>query len=108
MPQVVEQQGAGEDRPRASFGPFLAAGYDALKAVRASNTVLGVGLSPRGDDTPGPAGKNGFGGAAPVGPSASSRSTFALSGVVTKSTLLIRTARRSAAASATSRTARRR
>lgn len=36
----------------SSFGPFLAAGYDALKTVDPSLTVLGVGLSPRGNDRP--------------------------------------------------------
>jgi hypothetical protein len=34
------------------FGPFLAAGYDALKRVDNSLTVVGVGLSPRGNDRP--------------------------------------------------------
>lgn len=34
------------------FGPFLAAGYDALKAVDPTITVVGVGLSPRGNDRP--------------------------------------------------------
>ena len=38
-------------RPRA-FGPFLAAGYDALKGVDPTLTVVGVGLSPRGNDRP--------------------------------------------------------
>ncbi len=36
----------------ASFGPFLAAGYDSLKAVGEDITVVGVGLSPRGNDRP--------------------------------------------------------
>jgi hypothetical protein len=35
-----------------TFGPFLAAGYDALKQVDPSLTVVGVGLSPRGNDSP--------------------------------------------------------
>ena len=35
-----------------SFGPFLAAGYDALKDVDQTLTVVGVGLSPRGNDRP--------------------------------------------------------
>jgi hypothetical protein len=35
-----------------SFGPFLAAGYDALKGVDPRLTVVGVGLSPRGNDRP--------------------------------------------------------
>ena len=34
------------------FGPFLAAGYDALKAVDPAIRVIGVGLSPRGNDRP--------------------------------------------------------
>jgi hypothetical protein len=49
--------GAGQILSGASFGPFLAAGYDALKAASPGSTVLGVGLSPRGDDNPGSAGK---------------------------------------------------
>jgi len=36
----------------AAFGPFLAAGYDALNAVDPTLTVVGVGLSPRGNDRP--------------------------------------------------------
>ena len=36
----------------SSFGPFLAAGYDALKEVDPTLTVVGVGLSPRGNDRP--------------------------------------------------------
>jgi hypothetical protein len=36
----------------AAFGPFLAAGYDSLKAVDPGLTVVGVGLSPRGNDRP--------------------------------------------------------
>jgi hypothetical protein len=35
-----------------AFGPFLAAGYDALKSVDPDLTVVGVGLSPRGNDRP--------------------------------------------------------
>jgi hypothetical protein len=42
----------------AQFGRFLAAGYDALKAVSPDITVLGVGSSPRGDRAPGWAGKS--------------------------------------------------
>ena len=42
----------------ASFGPFLAAGYDALKARSSGITVLGVGSSPRGDRAPQAAGKS--------------------------------------------------
>ncbi|HWL32084.1 MAG TPA: hypothetical protein VNP89_00645 [Gaiellaceae bacterium] len=48
----------GAIRSGASFGPFLAAGYDALKAVSREITVLGVGLSPRGNRAPGRAGKS--------------------------------------------------
>ena len=36
----------------AAFGPFLAAGYDSLKAVDPALNVVGVGLSPRGNDRP--------------------------------------------------------
>ena len=39
-------------RSAARFGPFLAAGYDALKGVDPTLTVVGVGLSPRGNDRP--------------------------------------------------------
>ena len=49
--------GAGQVLSGASFGPFLAAGYDALKAVSPASTVLGVGLSPRGSRNPAAAGK---------------------------------------------------
>jgi hypothetical protein len=42
----------------AGFGPFLAAGYDALKAKSSGITVLGVGSSPRGERAPQPAGKS--------------------------------------------------
>jgi hypothetical protein len=42
----------------ATFGRFLAAGYDALKAVSPDITVLGVGSSPRGDRAPASAGKS--------------------------------------------------
>ncbi len=49
--------GKGAIRSGASFGPYLAAGYDALKAVSPEITVLGVGASPRGDRAPGRAGK---------------------------------------------------
>jgi hypothetical protein len=40
----------GKVRSAARFGAFLAAGYDALKAVDPELTVVGVGLSPRGND----------------------------------------------------------
>jgi hypothetical protein len=35
-----------------AFGPYLAAGYDALKAVDPAVVVVGIGLSPRGNDRP--------------------------------------------------------
>jgi hypothetical protein len=35
-----------------NFGPYLAAAYDTLKAVDPDITVVGVGLSPRGNDRP--------------------------------------------------------
>ena len=41
-----------KQRSARAFGPFLAAGYDALKAVDSDVTVVGVGLSPRGNDRP--------------------------------------------------------
>ncbi|HET9213901.1 MAG TPA: hypothetical protein VFN93_04040, partial [Gaiellaceae bacterium] len=41
-----------KQRSAAAFGPYLAAGYDALKAVDLTLTVVGVGLSPRGNDRP--------------------------------------------------------
>jgi hypothetical protein len=42
------------DRPvaAASYEPLLAASYDALKAVDPTINVIGVGLSPRGNDNP--------------------------------------------------------
>ncbi len=43
---------AGKQASAAAFGPFLAAGYDGVKSVDASIEVLGVGLSPRGNDRP--------------------------------------------------------
>lgn len=43
----------GVQRSAARFGQFLAAGYDALKAVDPTLTVVGIGLSPRGNDRPG-------------------------------------------------------
>ena len=50
--------GTGTVLSAASFGPFLAAGYDALKAKSSGITVLGVGSSPRGDRAPQAAGKS--------------------------------------------------
>ena len=46
------QFSAAKQRSARTFGPFLAAGYDALKAVDPTLTVVGVGLSPRGNDRP--------------------------------------------------------
>ncbi len=48
--------GRGTILSGAAFGPFLAAGYDTLKARGA--TVLGVGSSPRGEKAPPAAGKS--------------------------------------------------
>ncbi len=46
-------QFAGQANASASaFGPYLAAAYDALKAADPNITVVGVGLSPRGNDRP--------------------------------------------------------
>jgi hypothetical protein len=42
--------GANLSAPR--FGPYLAAAYDTLKAVDPDISVVGVGLSPRGNDRP--------------------------------------------------------
>jgi hypothetical protein len=42
----------GANASAARAGAFLAAGYDALKAVDASIVVIGLGLSPRGNDAP--------------------------------------------------------
>jgi hypothetical protein len=42
--------GAIASAPR--FGPYLAAAYDTLKAVDPDISVVGVGLSPRGNDRP--------------------------------------------------------
>ena len=49
--------GTGKVLSGASFGPFLAAGYDALKSKSSGISVLGVGSSPRGDKAPQAAGK---------------------------------------------------
>jgi hypothetical protein len=43
---------AGAQVSAAAFGPVLAATYDALKEVNPDITVVGVGLSPRGNDRP--------------------------------------------------------
>jgi hypothetical protein len=42
----------GTNASGAGFGPYLAAAYDALKALDRGITVVGVGLSPRGNDRP--------------------------------------------------------
>ena len=43
---------AGQNQSAAICGRALAAAYDALKNVNSSNFVWGVGLSPRGNDSP--------------------------------------------------------
>ena len=43
---------AGQQTSAKEFGRVLAASYDALKAIDASITVVGIGLSPRGNDRP--------------------------------------------------------
>ena len=43
---------AGAQVSAAAFGPTLAAAYDALKAVDPELEVIGIGLSPRGNDRP--------------------------------------------------------
>ncbi|GIU94782.1 MAG: hypothetical protein KatS3mg012_1239 [Gaiellaceae bacterium] len=43
---------SGRNVSAAAFGAYLAAAYDALEAVDPSITVIGVGLSPRGNDKP--------------------------------------------------------
>lgn len=42
----------GTNVSAAAFGPYLASAYDALKALGRGITVVGVGLSPRGNDRP--------------------------------------------------------
>ncbi len=42
----------GQNASAAAFGPYLAAAYDTLKAVDPEIKVVGVGLSPRGNDRP--------------------------------------------------------
>ena len=44
--------GSGAQASAAAFGPVLAAAHDSLKAVDAAIQVVGVGLSPRGNDRP--------------------------------------------------------
>ena len=43
---------AGQNASAAAFGPYLAAAYDVLKGVDPAISVVGVGLSPRGNDRP--------------------------------------------------------
>jgi hypothetical protein len=43
---------AGGNASAKAFGPYLASAYDSLKAVDPALTVVGVGLSPRGNDRP--------------------------------------------------------
>jgi hypothetical protein len=43
---------AGNNVSAAAFGPYLAASYDVLKGVDPAISVIGVGLSPRGNDRP--------------------------------------------------------
>ena len=43
---------AGGNVSAGAFGPYLAAAYDVLKGVNPEITVVGVGLSPRGNDRP--------------------------------------------------------
>jgi hypothetical protein len=43
---------SGTSAAGAAYEPLLAASYDALKAVDPSINVIGVGLSPRGNDNP--------------------------------------------------------
>jgi len=44
--------GGGANVSARAFGPYLAAAYDALKGVDETLRVVGVGLSPRGNDRP--------------------------------------------------------
>ncbi|MBA3432975.1 MAG: hypothetical protein H0U08_02655 [Actinobacteria bacterium] len=43
---------SGTNASAPGFGPYLAAAYDALKAIDSTLEVIGVGLSPRGNDKP--------------------------------------------------------
>ncbi len=43
---------SGRNASAAAFGPYLAAAYDILKGVDPGINVVGVGLSPRGNDRP--------------------------------------------------------
>jgi hypothetical protein len=44
--------GSGSGLSARTFGPYLATAYDSLKAVDPTLGVIGVGLSPRGNDRP--------------------------------------------------------
>jgi hypothetical protein len=54
QPRFWLPQFAGDGKPlsAAAYLPVLAGSYDALKAVDPTITVIGVGLSPRGNDRP--------------------------------------------------------
>jgi hypothetical protein len=43
---------SGANASAAAFGPYLAAAYDALKEIDPELKVVGIGLSPRGNDKP--------------------------------------------------------
>jgi len=43
---------SGTNASGAAFGRYLAAAYDALKSVDPAHEVVGIGLSPRGNDKP--------------------------------------------------------
>ena len=43
---------SGQNASAPAFGPYLAASYDVLKGVDPAISVIGVGLSPRGNDRP--------------------------------------------------------
>jgi hypothetical protein len=43
---------SGQNASAPAFGPYLAAAYDVLKGVDPDIEVIGVGLSPRGNDRP--------------------------------------------------------
>jgi len=43
---------SGANASAAAFGRYLAAGYDALKTIDPELKVVGIGLSPRGNDKP--------------------------------------------------------
>jgi hypothetical protein len=47
-PQFSRRTGRNVSAP--TFGVYLAMAYDSLKAMNGANTVIGVGLSPRGND----------------------------------------------------------